>query len=153
MSRDEKVSEMCEKCVLLFHKSDGCTRPGRVCFMCGEPDHEARNCPVYGPSKLKSNESLNDMFYWKTVIFFADSAASHSLVGDKNVLFEYKEFNTPVKVKTANREAPLFSVGEGSLPNLFTTGKKKFIIKLKQVQFVPNVDDSIISASALNQQF
>ena len=74
-------------------------------------------------------------------------------MGDKSALVDYIEFESLVKLKTGNREAPIYSVGEGILPILLTCGKGKFIIKLSKVQLVLDMDEIIISVSAFNQQF
>jgi len=81
------------------------------------------------------------------------SRQSSSIVGDKSALVDYIEFKRPVKLKTANSEAPIYSVDEGILPILLTSGKSKFIIKLSEVQLVLDMDETIISVSAFNQQF
>jgi hypothetical protein len=91
--------------------------------------------------------------YWKSVIFVVDSAASNSIVGDKSSLVNFVTFEKPIEMKTANKEAPIYSIGEGTLPILFTCGKNKFIVKLNKVQVVEDYDESIISVAGFNQQF
>jgi hypothetical protein len=110
---------MCGNCGLLFHRKNVCPNEGRVCFLCGEANHEARDCPHRTQSKC-SNQSISmcSTYGWKSVIFLVDSCASSSIVGDRSALIEYTEFESPVKVKTANSDAPIYSIGEGTLPTV-----------------------------------
>mgnify|MGYP003729694759 CR=1 FL=1 len=124
MSIDEKKLVMCKKCGLLFHNVNQCPNEGRVCFWCGLPNHDYASCPKRQQSELYS-------CFWYVVVFLVDSCASHSIVGDKNLLFDYHEFENPVEVRTVDKDSPLFSVGEGTLPIMFTNGKNKIVVKLK----------------------
>ena len=151
MTPEEKKNVMCSKCGLYFHTKEVCKNPGRVCFVCGNAQHEARNCEFRKESEYTYIKKCN--VFNTTELFLIDSAATHHITYDKNLLFNYVEFIEPRIVKTANRGLTTNSLGEGNLPVLVKFGKNKVVICLKHVQYVPNFDESIISVSSLNQQF
>lgn len=54
-----------------------------------------------------------------------DSAASHNIVSDQNLLFHFDYYKEPLLVKTAEKDAVLYSSGEGYFPLFVLAGKIK----------------------------
>jgi hypothetical protein len=150
MTPQEKKEARCSKCGEYFHVAKDCVNAGRMCFKCNEYGHEAKNCP-----RNSSKYDLELSKFTRVTSFFLDSAASHSVVGDKRLLINYRDHQIPVLVKTLQKEnlVSLHSVGEGTIPILFQYKNEKTIITLKKVQYVPNTADNVISVNQFNVQF
>lgn len=149
MTPEDRKNVQCRKCNEYFHEANTCPNPGKMCFKCFKYGHIKPDCTFTKKGNLDQNDTLCN----KVILFLVDSCANFHIVGDKDILLNYKEFDTPQKVNTADKEANLSSVGEGSLPLLISFGKIKTMIKLNKVQYVPGVDSDIISVSAFNTHF
>jgi len=86
-------------------------------------------------------------------MFLVDSAASHHIVPDENLLFNFTNHDEPVLVKTADENAVLYSVGEDYLPVKIMFGNLKTILVLKIVQCIRKVSNLIISVATFHSQF
>lgn len=150
MTREERKKIQCTKCGEYYHEANACTNPGKMCFNCFKYGHIKTDCTY--EKKEKGNLEQN-ITYDKIILFLVDSCANFHIVSDKSILIDYKNFDTPQMVKTADKESNLSSVGEGSLRLLVSFGKIKSVIKLNKVQYVPDIDNDIMSVSAFNTQF
>lgn len=162
MTKAEKAKIRCPKCSDYFHEEAQCPNPGRLCYNCFDYGHESTECtkPPNPKSKTKTKKGIDlDILYNKdkfneNEIFLIDSACNSHIVNDKNLLLDYIEFGNSELIKTADKTADGFhSLGYGFLPILLSCNKTKTVINLKNVHYVPNCDNSIISVSALNSQF
>ena len=152
LSKDEKKKIQCSKCGEYFHSRAECKNPGRMCFNCFKYGHERKDCTF----EKKGNRVLNSFnvnLFTRSVTFLIDSAATHHIVSDMNLLFNYSKFNEPRAVRTAAIETTLFSNGEGTLPILVIFDKTQTVLNLTNVQLVSSCDVFIISAGCLNRQF
>ena len=155
MTPEEKKKIQCKKCGEYFHLTDVCKNPGKMCFRCFQYGHISKECKYPKKGNFLSTLNINSFNYDECfiVFFIVDSAANQHMVKDKSILFDYKEFDFPVAVETADKNNKMHAIGEGSLPILVTFGKTQTIIILHNVQCVPNIDNLILSVSALSRQF
>lgn len=98
---------------------------------------------------MKSSDSERNA---EPFTFLVDSGASHHAVPHTKFLIDYNPFANPTLVRTAT-DTIANSLGQGDLLLLIEFAKRKFVLKLKSVQYVPDVHDHIISANAFNVQF
>jgi len=150
MSKEEKAKARCAKCGEYFHKAAECKNPGRLCFECFQYGHEKKDCTN---KKGKFHDLVKNEKFDKNISFLVDSGASHHVVGEKNMLIEYSPFKEKVEVTTAAKQKTLLSFGEGSLPMLLTFGKKKSVVVLQMVQYIPEITEPILSVRKFNKQF
>lgn len=147
MTLKENKDIQCKKCGEFFHDSDKCPRSGPLCFKCYDHGHFAKDC-----KGILSYLFFNDYFN-KEITFLIDCAESHHIVGSQKLLIKFVKFEKPKKITTLAIDDEVFSLGEGFLPVYLEHEKSKIVLLLKQVQYVPDVDDYIISCGAFNEQF
>lgn len=123
----ERENILCKKCGEYFHSAKDCTRPGKVCYNCNEYGHISKDCKKQQRKKGNFNENdyINDVEVinvslnsthekLEKISVLIDSAASHHIVYDCDLLENYKRFIKRKLVTTAlaqNGE----SIGEGNL--------------------------------------
>jgi hypothetical protein len=157
MSKEEKEAIQCKKCGEYFHTAETCSRPGKLCFVkgCFQYGHIAKDCPL---NKKKGKErivieKLSDSDDLNLVSFLTDSAASHHLVYDRDLLKNYSDFSKPKPVSTALYDMDCSSLGEGNLTVTLKFANKYTELTLERVQYVPNILDLILSCHKFNKQF
>lgn len=110
---------------------------------------EAKNCPAR--SKIDFQITMLN----KTIKLIIDSAASHYISNDNSVLIEYKVHQIPnlVNMLDASKVTTLTLVWVGHLPVMFQVKENKTVLVLKNVEYVPDAVDNIISVNRFNEQF
>lgn len=152
MSVDEKNKIRCHNCGEYFHQGKDCKNPGRLCYVCFEYGHEKKDCP--NPKKTGMNNlEFDSSEFNKSVCVLIDSGATHHVTNKKEYLCDFKMLASPMSVKTASKNGELFSYGEGSLKMVILFEKSKSLLILKNVQFVPEITETIISVNKFNLQF
>ena len=135
MTKEQKKEVLCHNCGEYFHNEKNCPNTGKLCYKCHGYGHVKSEC--------KGN----------TILLLVDSGASHHVINNINILTDYVEHETPQRIRTADKEANLYSSGQGCLSLSVNFGKVNSTLKLRNVQYVPKVDGNIISVSAFNSQF
>lgn len=140
----------------------------QFCFVCGDPNHIAPNCPdrktsssekdvetVTGnlatiscskayamTAKETSNCTNND---W----FILDSGCSRHMVNDLNLLTDIKKLEIPVKISVAKDGEEMFG-DRGGILNCKNQGGE--YLRLKNVVYVPKCSYNLISVNSLLTQ-
>lgn len=149
MTKEQKEKVRCKKCGEYFHSAKQCVNPGRMCYACNDYGHEARDCP----RKLTKNLELS--MFTRSCVLLIDSAASHNITCDVTTLFDYIEHCTPIPVKTLQGKdlVNFNALGQGSMPVLLRYKNTETILVIKNVQFVPDAENNVVSVNKFNEQF
>lgn len=70
----------------------------------------------YDNASLYNLDLCNDYKFQSPIKFLVDSAETHYVVNNKNVLLNYSEHDILVAVTTAYKGIVSYSIGEGRLP-------------------------------------
>ena len=143
------------------------------CFRCNENGHIGRKCPKFGddtpnpkrPSKTASESTKQTSTELKAMLthvtfvtkcdvqpncieFIVDSGASDHMTNKLCGIFDYKPFESPLKVNCAKKNAIIEAYGSGQIIIFANDGKRK----LSDVYYVPELSMPLLPVSKLMER-
>lgn len=179
MSKEEKKKNQCETCNTYFHRSTNCMFKTPLCYNCFKFGHATRKCTAgnfldcsinnmnidsFKDENIQSRNILDaktvhlktlDKLFQTSTTFMVDSGATHHAVPNETILHEFHRYVQPLEVRLAINDAIVTNTsnGYGNILMLITFGNAKHILKLHNVQLIPNLTENVLSVRKFNAQY